>query len=120
MCDHADFEGLATLVAVITTSVCLLTVGAVYRPLLLTEPVVADQVTAVSEVPLTLAVNCSVWLESRVPLVGETLTFTFPSPFPSEMATAKDWLPCSWREASLTITSKANIPRDRKSGVEGK
>jgi hypothetical protein len=46
--------------------------------LLLTEPVVADQVTAVSDVPLTLVVNCSVCVESREPLVGETLTFTVP------------------------------------------
>src|ERR1700683_2963581 len=107
----ADFEGLATLVAVMTTSVCLLTVGAVYRPLLLTEPAVADQVTAVSEVPLTLAVNCCVWLESRVPLVGETLTLAFPYASSPAIATAKDWLPCSWREASVTITSKAKIPR---------
>ena len=34
--------------------------GAVYRPLLETVPPVADQVTAVLLVPLTVAVNCCV------------------------------------------------------------
>ena len=34
--------------------------GAVYRPLVETVPPVADQVTAVLEVPVTVAVNCCV------------------------------------------------------------
>ena len=53
-----DFDGSALLVAVTTAAVCVLTAGAVYRPLALIEPGVADQVTPVLEVPLTDAVNC--------------------------------------------------------------
>jgi len=53
----------ATLVAVIwTICVALIVVGAVYNPLL-TVPTLglSDQVTAVLELPLTVAVNCFDW-----------------------------------------------------------
>ena len=54
----ADFDVSAVLVAVTTALLCALAVGAVYRPLASTEPVVAVHVTPVLEVPLTVAVNC--------------------------------------------------------------
>ena len=46
------------LVAVIETGVLLLTCGAVKVPLFEMLPAVADQLTAVSEVPVILALNC--------------------------------------------------------------
>lgn len=49
---------LATLVAVMTTEVLLVTLGAVKAPLLEMVPALADQVTAVLAVPLIWAVNC--------------------------------------------------------------
>jgi hypothetical protein len=48
-------------VAVIVTTPGLgMLAGAVYKPLLLTIPAVADQVTRLSFVPVTVAVNCCV------------------------------------------------------------
>jgi hypothetical protein len=44
--------------------------GAVYRPLLLTVPPVADHVTEVFELPLTVAVNCCVALGAIVAATG--------------------------------------------------
>jgi hypothetical protein len=46
------------LVAVMVTGVVLLTCGAVKVPLFEMFPAVADQLTAVFEVPVILAVNC--------------------------------------------------------------
>jgi hypothetical protein len=60
MLDDADWVVSATLVAVIwITCVALIVEGAVYNPLL-TVPTLglSDQVTAVLELPLTVAVNC--------------------------------------------------------------
>jgi hypothetical protein len=53
----ADFVGSATLVAVMVVEACDFTVGAVYKPLVLIEPEVADHVTPLFTVPDTLAVN---------------------------------------------------------------
>ena len=51
--------GSALLVAVTVAKVCVLAdVGAVYRPEADTTPADADQVTRVSDVPVTSAVNC--------------------------------------------------------------
>ena len=52
----ADLLCSALLLAVITALVGALTVGAVYRPVASMDPDVADQVTSVLEVPLTVAV----------------------------------------------------------------
>ena len=49
---------------------------AVYKPLLETVPPVAVHVTAVFELPVTVAVNCWVLPDCRVALVGETETET--------------------------------------------
>ena len=56
MVAEADFVGSAALVAVTVNVPTVL--GAVYSPLVETAPPVADQVTAVLLVPLTVAVNC--------------------------------------------------------------
>jgi hypothetical protein len=50
--------------------------GAVYRPLVVTEPLEAVQVTAVLEFPLTLAVNCCVLPVNSEAEVGEMVTAT--------------------------------------------
>ncbi len=50
--------------------------GAVYKPLEETLPPFADQVTAVLLVPVTLAVNCLVWLVSSEADVGVIVTRT--------------------------------------------
>ena len=54
----ADFVVSATLVA--RTVNVPATAGAVYKPAVETVPPVADHVTAVFEVPVTVAVNCCV------------------------------------------------------------
>jgi len=63
--------GLAALVAVMVTEVLLVTLGAAKAPLLEIVPVLADQVTAVFGVPLTLAVNCCCPSEIRLAMLGE-------------------------------------------------
>ena len=52
---EAFFVGSAILVAVTVREVAAVTVGAVSTPLLETVPAVADQVTAVLLVPVTVA-----------------------------------------------------------------
>ena len=47
---------------------------AVNNPLLDTVPPVAVQFTAVLELPVSVAVNCWVWPDCRVALVGATET----------------------------------------------
>jgi hypothetical protein len=64
----ADFELSATLVAV-TVYVPALP-GAVYRPEIEIVPAVADQVTAVLLLPVTVAVNCCVALVMSAADVG--------------------------------------------------
>jgi hypothetical protein len=63
--------GLAALVAVMMTGVVLVTLGAVKNPLLEMVPALADHVTAVFDVPLTRAVNCSRSIDATVALPGE-------------------------------------------------
>jgi len=61
--DVAHWVGSATLVAVSVTDCAeLIVAGAVYRPFS-TAPTLglSDQVTAVLELPLTVAVNCFDW-----------------------------------------------------------
>jgi hypothetical protein len=50
------------------------TIGAVYKPLLVTVPTVADQMTPLLDVPLALAVNCFVVPEYSVALAGDMET----------------------------------------------
>ena len=50
--------------------------AAVYRPAELIEPPVADQVTAVLLLPLTVAVNCCVPLVASDAETGEIVTAT--------------------------------------------
>lgn len=70
---------MATLVAVIVTLVeddCCV-VGAVYNPLaLIAPPPLADQVTDVFEVPVTVAVNCSCSPYAMMLRPGEGLGLT--------------------------------------------
>jgi hypothetical protein len=70
----ADFVLSALLVAVMTDVVLAVTQGAVNRPLLETVPAVAFQVTPVSAVLETVAVNCDVPKETRLVVVGVTDT----------------------------------------------
>jgi hypothetical protein len=57
---EALFVGSAALVAVTVTVVLTMTLGAVNRPEPEIDPPVADHVTAVFAVPVTVAVNCCV------------------------------------------------------------
>lgn len=70
----ADLLLSAALVTVTVNVPPLL--GAVYKPLEETLPPFADQVTAVLLVPVTLAVNCLVWLVSSEADVGVIVTRT--------------------------------------------
>src|SRR5262245_17502383 len=73
----ADFVGSATLVA-ITLTVCsvVTTLGAVYRPAALTVPTagLSDQVTAVFDVFVTVAVKAWLCPPPRLTAVGVTWT----------------------------------------------
>ena len=62
--------GPPVLVAVMTTAVLLVTSGAVKSPVLEIVPVLADQRTAVFEVPVTRAVNCICSRDATVALSG--------------------------------------------------
>jgi hypothetical protein len=83
--DAADFEGSATEVAVTVTTAGLGTAaGAVYRPLDEIDPQVAPEqpvplrahVTAVLDVPVTLAANCCVFPTTTSAATGEMVTAT--------------------------------------------
>ena len=72
----ADFVGSATLVAVTVAVVPEVTFGAVYRPALETVPAVADHVTEVLALLVTVAENCCVPPDTTVVEVGEMETAT--------------------------------------------
>jgi hypothetical protein len=78
---EAEALELAWLVAFTVTLVVEVTVGAVKSPLLEMLPAVADQVTALLKVPVTVALNCWVPSELMVALVGEIDTDTAPNAF---------------------------------------
>jgi len=102
----ADFVVSDLLVAVTLAVVFAVTFGAVYRPVLLMAPIVADQVTATFDVFETSAVNCSLAEELIVATGGFTVTATA-----FEVATAI-WNVCVpvTPLASTTCTSKLNVP----------
>jgi hypothetical protein len=66
-------------VAVIVTVVVALTLGAVNRPEAEIVPALADQVTAVFDEPLTVAVNCRVPPDVTVAVAGDTATVPEPA-----------------------------------------
>jgi len=74
----ADFEGSATLVAVMVTDwLKLITEGAVYNPFdKLPTDGFKDQVTDVFALPVTVAVNCVLCDAVRVEFVGLMPTLT--------------------------------------------
>jgi hypothetical protein len=75
----ADLVGSATLVAVMVTNFELLIVeGAVYSPFdkVPIDGELMDQVTAVFELPATVAVNCVVWEAARMAVSGLMLMLT--------------------------------------------
>jgi hypothetical protein len=85
----ADWVGSATLVAVMMNVPALL--GAVYRPPAEIEPPVADHVTAVLELPLTVAVNCCDPPVVSDAEAGEIATATVAAA-PTLTAAEADWL----------------------------
>jgi hypothetical protein len=97
----------ATLVAVTVTVVVLLTVGAVNKPPEETDPALADQVTPVWLVLLTVAVNCCVPPDCTEALVGEMATLIAPSEPPTKICAAfRAALPA----LSLTATMNREVP----------
>jgi hypothetical protein len=102
----ADFVVSATLVAVRTTLVVFVTVGAVYRPLEETVPTEAVQVTAVFEVFVTVAVNCEVAPEFTFALVGEIVIPTALLLFTVSVNRPRPLFPAE----SPTQTTKGNCP----------
>jgi hypothetical protein len=73
--DACAFES-ALLVAVTVTVVLFVTCGAVYSPSPLTDPALAVQVTAVLDVPFTVALKLWVSPDASEIVVGEMLTVT--------------------------------------------
>ena len=68
---EAEELALDVLVAVTVTEVFAVTFGATKAPVLVIVPALADQVTAVSAVPLNCAVNCCGACEAIFALLGE-------------------------------------------------
>ena len=71
--------GAAELVAVTVTVCCVaIEAGAVYRPVAETVPTagLTVHVTAVFELPVTVAVSCCVWLAISVAVSGLMVTAT--------------------------------------------
>ena len=101
----AFFVVAATLVAVTVTVVVVLTVGALNSPVEETEPALADHVTAVWLVLLTVAENCCDPPDATVALVGETATLmVLPDSLPPTAICVDFW---AVRPAlSLTATTK--------------
>jgi hypothetical protein len=84
------------------------TVGGVYRPLASIEPAEALHVTAVLDVPVTVAVNCCFWPDATVTPDGVINTVIWDG----EGATVivKLPLPWFWSEASVAAISKEYVP----------
>src|ERR1039457_850035 len=99
---------LATLVAVKVTEVVLVTLGAVKAPLLEIVPALADQVTAVSAVPLMRAENCCCACDARVVLTGE-IESTVPLAELEETVSVKAVVALC-PEASVTFAVKGYDP----------
>ena len=97
----AFFVVFALLVAVIVTFVDVVTVGAVKRPLLETEPADADHVTAVLLVPCTLALNCCVFPEVTLALLGDIATLMIGG---ATFTTALAFLVVSAALVAVTVT----------------
>src|ERR1700722_2648803 len=67
-------NGLEGLVTVTVTEVLVVTLGAVKIPSLEIVPAVVDQVTAVLELPLMRAMNCSFAREATVAALGDNVS----------------------------------------------
>lgn len=84
----------------------LVTVGAINKPALEIDPELVDQFTAVSLVPCTLAVNCSVVPEETLTAAGETVTLIAVEVVTAELIVtpvcSRPELPCE----SVTFTQK--------------
>jgi len=104
----ALWVGAATLVAVTVTVVAALTEGAVNNPVSDTVPALADQVTAVWLVPLTLALNCCEPREITLAPVGEIVTVI--EGLEPLTVIQKRRSPRSVRGRSVTKTTKEYVP----------
>lgn len=103
--------GFIALVAVTVTVVLLLTAGAMNLPVLETLPAVVDQITAVLEVPLTAALNCSDPLATTVPPDGEIVICGWELNMVLETTLMLEVpLPRSFEVASITDKVKPKFP----------
>jgi hypothetical protein len=98
---------LAWLVALTVTEVVEVTLGAMRSPEVEIDPAEVDQVTAVFDVPLTVAVNCWVPPDESVALAGETATDTVPGGFTVTVAEA-ELAVLAWLVA-LTVTDVEEV-----------
>lgn len=104
-----EAAGLATLVAVIVAVELEVTTGAVYRPLLVIEPTLACQVTAVLLVFVTRTENCWVFPEPTEATGGVTTTFTGDG-VPPLTTSLNHFSPASVLGWSVTTTLKMKVP----------
>jgi hypothetical protein len=101
------------LVAVILTRVVETTLGAVNKPDELNVPAVADHVTAVFRVSLTMAVNCRVFPETMVAFEGDPEMRTRPLP-PEDELPLEGMLPPPQDESIKHASSKPKIVFQRE------
>jgi hypothetical protein len=102
----ADLVGSATLVAVTETIKSVFTVDALNKPALEIDPLVADQVTAILSVLVTVAVNCWVWADSTLAAFGEIDILTgrvvalagfVPTPIKAQHITTRSFKRAVWK-----------------------
>jgi len=99
--------GSATLVAVTVAVVVVVTLGAVNSPLLEIAPALVLQVTAVFEVLVTVAENCSVPEGETLALLGVTVTLIPLPPFTTTYTVSS---PRSGFGKSVTLSRKLKDP----------
>jgi len=103
----AELAVLAWLVALTVTEVVEVTEGAVRSPEVEMDPAEVDQVAAVFDDPLTVAVNCWVPPEETVALAGEIATDTVAGGLTVTVAAAELEL-LAWLVA-LTVTEVVEV-----------
>lgn len=100
----------SALVAVTVTVVLLLTAGAVNLPVLEMIPAVADQVTAVLDVPVIAALNCSTLCARTVAPDGEIVIWGCELRICFETLMLETPVPWSFEVASETDNVKLKFP----------
>ena len=108
--DVADAPGEATLVAVTVAVVAVVTVGAVNKPPVVTDPALALQRTCVLVAPTTVAASCWLPPDASVALAGVTVTVTGAGGFGVTESLAEAVAPGAATLVAVTVAMKITPP----------